>query len=246
MAFQQRNLIHMIYHLLLSGLALTGLSLAVHAQEPAPIPVQIRAVLHDPINPVANLFYTNKTGAIVPLDFRPQDLTEPLFMLPIDGSLVLYDKATIDPKKPAESLAASAKLPLEMKRAIAVIIPSPSDQKPAYRMIIIDDSEKAFSHGESLVLSLVKVELAIEAGEHKLLIHPGKITRVPPVKKVNDFSMAQTNFHYQQNESWVTFTERQLQYLDACRRLFIIHATPEALQPTVTTIMDVTQNPPPQ
>jgi hypothetical protein len=236
----------MIYQLLLFGLALTGLSLAVRAQEPAPTPVQIRAVLHDPINPVANLFYTDKTGAIVPLDFRPQDLTEPMFMLPIDGSLVLFDKANIDPKKPAESLAASAKLPLEMKRAIAVIIPSPSDQKPAYRMIIIDDSEKTFPHGESLVLSLVKVELAIEAGEHKLLIHPGKITRVPPVKKVNDYSMAQTNFHYQQNDSWVTFTERQLQYLDACRRLFIIHATPEALQPTVTTIVDVTGNLNPQ
>ena len=34
------------------------------------------------------------------------------------------------------------------------------------------------------------------------------------------------------------FTERQLQYLDACRRLFILHATPGALQPTITTIVD--------
>jgi hypothetical protein len=36
----------------------------------------------------------------------------------------------------------------------------------------------------------------------------------------------------------VVFTERQLQYLDASRRLFIIHATPGALQPTITTIVD--------
>ena len=61
---------------------------------------------------------------------------------------------------------------------------------------------------------------------------------MPPVTKVNEFNMAQTNFYYQQGEAWVVFTERQLQYLDASRRLFIIHATPGALQPTITTIVD--------
>ncbi len=161
-----------------------------------------------------------------------------MFMLSINGSLVLYDKATVDPKNPEASLAASTNLPKDMKRVIAVIMPSPSSKTLAYRMMIIDDSEKGFPKGESLVLSLVGVEIAVEAGEHKLPISPGKITRVPPVKEVNDFNMAQTNFYYQQKESWVTFTERQLQYLDACRRLFIIHVTPGALQPTVTTIVD--------
>ena len=61
---------------------------------------------------------------------------------------------------------------------------------------------------------------------------------MPPVTKVNEFNMAQTNFFYQQGEAWVVFTERQLQYLDASRRLFIIHSTPGALQPTITTIVD--------
>jgi hypothetical protein len=51
--------------------------------------------------------------------------------------------------------------------------------------------------------------------------------------------MAQTNFYYQQGEAWVPFTERQLQFLDVCRRIFIIHATPGALQPTITTIVDI-------
>jgi hypothetical protein len=36
----------------------------------------------------------------------------------------------------------------------------------------------------------------------------------------------------------VPFTERQLQFLNAYRRLFIVHATPGALQPSVTTIVD--------
>jgi hypothetical protein len=222
----------------LSILALVGLSLSAHAQAKE-APVQIRAVLHDPVHPTAELFYPNEAGTVVKLDFRPQDLSRELSILPVNGSLVLYDKAAIDPKNPAGSLAARVNLPPEIKRAIVVVMPAPEGEKPAYRMLLIDDSEKAFPGGESRALPLIGVETAIQAGEHRLPIHPGKITRVPPVTKVNEFNMAQTNFYYQQGEAWVVFTERQLQYLDASRRLFIIHATPGALQPTVTTIVDV-------
>jgi hypothetical protein len=91
------------------------------------------------------------------------------------------------------------------------------------------------------VLPLIGVKTAIQAGEHRLPVHPGKITRVPPVKKVNEYNMAQTNFYYQKGYSWVAFTERQLQYLDAYRRLFIVHATPGALTPKVTTIVDTSR-----
>ncbi len=221
-------------------LAVVGLTLSVKAQEKAaPPPVQIRAVLHDPVRPVAELFYTSENGAVVPLEFKPQDLTGVMLMQSLEGSLVLYDKATIDPKNPAASVAASVKLPPDIKRALVVVLPAPAGRKPAYRMLVIDESENAFPKGESRAISLISVETAIQAGEHKLPIHPGKITKVPPVRKVNEFNMAQTNFHYKQGGSWVAFAERQLQYLDACRRLFIIYATPGALQPTVTTIVDV-------
>jgi len=223
----------------LSILAVVGLSLSVNAQEKErAAPVQIRAVLHDPVHPVAELFYTDKTGAVVPLNFRPQDLTEALFTVPVNGSLVLYDKAAIDPKNPAASLAASVKLPPDIKRGIVVVLPSPAGEKPAYRMLVIDDSEKAFPGGESRVLALIGAETAIQAGEHRVPTNPGKITRVPPVRNVNEFNMAQTNFYYQEGGSWVAFTERQLQFLDACRRLFIVHVTPGATAPTVTTIVD--------
>lgn len=218
-------------------LGILGLSLAAHAQQAGPpAPVRIRAVLHDPARPIAELFYTDKGGVVTPLDFRPQDLSEPLYILPVDGSLMLHDKATVDPANPAASLAASVKLPPDLKRAVVVVLPSPAGGKPAYRMVLIDDSEKAFPKGESRALSLIKVETAIQAGEHKLPVHPGKITAVPLVKKVDEFNMAQTNFYYKQGEAWVAFAERQLQYQEAVRRIFIIHATPGAVQPT--TIVD--------
>jgi len=229
----------MLCKLSLAILAVIGLSLAGHAQEKQTSPpVQIRAVLHDPVHPIANLFYPDKTGAVIRLNFRPQDLTEALFTLPVNGALVLYDKAEIDPENPAASLAASVKLPPDIKRAMVVVLPAPDGEKPAYRMLVIDDSEKAFPGGESRVIPLIGAETAVQAGEHRLPVHPGEITRVPPVRKVNEFNMAQTNFYYQQGGSWTAFTERQLQYLDACRRLFIVHVTPGAVAPKVTTIVD--------
>jgi hypothetical protein len=229
----------MIPRFILTFFTLLGLSLACHAQQKDKAPLlQFRAVLHDPVHPIANLFYMDKAGTIVPLNFKPHDLTEALFTLPTDGSLVLYDKAHVDPENPAASLAASIKLPLNIKRAMILVLPSPEGKKPAYRMMIIDDSEKAFPKGESRVLPLIGVKTAVQAGEHKLVIDPGKFFRIPPVKKVDDYNMAQTNFYYQDGDSWIAFTERRLQFINACRRLFIVHATPGAISPTVTTIVD--------
>ena len=220
-------------------LALLWLPAAVQAQSnETATPIQIRAVLHDPVHPTAELFLLDKDGAGVRVELRSQDLSRPQLAQLVNGSLVLYDKAVIDPKKPEASLAATCKIPPNAKRGVVVILPSPAGSKPAYRMVFIDDSAKAFPKGESRVLTLLSVEAAIEAGEHKLPIQPGKLTNVPPVRKVNEYNMAQTNFYYKQGEAWTPFTERQLQFLDGFRRVFIVHTTPDALSPTVTTIVD--------
>ena len=199
--------------------------------------IQIRAVLHDPVKPTAELFLTDQTGAVVKLELRPQTLSRPQLTLPLNGSLVLYDQAVIDPKNPEASLAASCKIPPNTKRGAVVVLPSPAGSKPAYKMVFIDDSVKAFPKGECRILTLLPVEAAIEAGEHKLPIHPGVIATLPPVKKVDGFNMAQTNFYHKKGNGWTAFAERQLQYLEGFRRLFIVHATPGALQPSVTTIV---------
>jgi hypothetical protein len=215
-------------------------SLAASAQESGSSPVQFRAVLHDPLNTTANLFVSDITGTIIPLELRPKDLSSPMVTQTVNGSLVLYDKQAIDAKKPSANLAATCVIPTGAKRGIVIILPSPAGTKPPYRMMFIDDSVKAFPKGESRILTLLPIEVAIKAGEHNLPIHPGEIARLPPVKKVNEYNMAQTNFYYKKQESWTVFTERQLQYLDGVRRIFIVNITPGALQPNVNTIVDTT------
>jgi hypothetical protein len=225
-------------------LASIGLSPAIYAQEEnVTPPVKIRAVLHDPITQVAELFYPDKSGAVLPVNFRPQDISETMLMQPVNGWLVLYDKANIDPKKPEESLAGSVKLPPNFQQGIMLVMPAQKGAKPAYRMLLIDDSLNAFPGGESMVISFINLEVAVQAGEQKILVQPSSLARIPMPTKVNDYKMAQTNFYYQQKDgSSAVFAERQLQYIEACRRIFIIHATPGALQPTVTTIMDTNIN----
>lgn len=230
----------MIWKLSLHLILFASVSGALDGQDAEGVPpVQFRAVLHDPVRPVAKLFYAEKSGEVVPLEFSPKALTESLVTLPVNGRLVLYDKAVVDPENPTASLAASARVPANTRQMIVVVTPAPADEKLPYRLVIIDDSKKAFPHGESRILPLIGVEIGVQAGEHRVSVRPGRLTRIPPVKKVNDFNMAQTNFFYKRGDSWTVFTERQLQFIDACRRLFIVHATPGAVAPSVTTIVDI-------
>jgi hypothetical protein len=205
------------------------------------MPIQIRAVLQDPMKPTADLFVCDSSGSIVQLELRPKDLSSPLVVQTINDSIILYDKPTGDPHKTGSNLAATCKVPAGSKTGVIIILPSAVDTKPAYRVVFIDDSAKAFPKGESRILTLLPVEVAIEAGEHKLPIRPGEITRLPPVKKVDEFNLAQTNFYFKKQEVWSVFIERQLQFADKVRRIFIVHRTPGALDPTVSTILDASK-----
>ena len=201
-------------------------------------PVQVRVLLHDPVRPRAELFMADQTGGVAEVMLNPGNLSEARMTIPANGSIVLYDKVAVDPANPAASLAASAKMPSGTRKVIAVVTPAPAGAKPPYRMVLIDDSKKGFPDGESRVLSLVPVETAVEAGEHKLQLQPGKVTRIPAVKKHDEFNMAPTNFYYKEGSSWVPFTERKLQFLDVFRRVFVVYVTPGSTQPFVRTVVD--------
>lgn len=229
----------MITRIPLLVIATFGLLSTAGAQQGAgDAPIQIRVVLHDPAHPVVDFFVPDRSGATVKLDLIPASLSAAQVTKPLNGTVLFYDTAKTDPKKPLEHLAASVKIPSDTRKAIVILIPGLPNSQPAFRAVLIDDSAKGFPMGESRVLSLVPVETAIQAGEHRLQILPGQITSVPAVKKFNEFNMAQTNFYYKEGTSWVNFTERQLQYLEDFRRIFIIGVTPGANQPFISTIVD--------
>jgi hypothetical protein len=208
------------------------------AQPPPEVAVSIRAVLHDPTKPMSEFFAADQNGVVNKINLIQEGLSEARQIMPVNGFIVLYNTASVDPKKPEGKISATVKVPAGLRKTIAIIVPGPADKQPPFRVVLIDDSPNAFKRGESRAVSLVPVETALQAGEHKLQVEPGKIVSVPPVRKVNEFNMAQANFYYKEGDNWVAFTERQLQFLDDFRRIFLIHVTPGATQPFVSTVLD--------
>lgn len=207
----------------------------------AAVPVSLRAAYHNPVKPLAEFFIADATGAIVPLNLVGEMLSYPQITLPANGNLVLYRHKMIDPEKPQASVAASAKIPADWKKVIVLIFPAAAEADQAsYRMLLINDAPNAFKKGESRVVNLTQADTALQAGEHRVPVPSGKVTELPAVKNVNEFNMAQTNFYYKEADQWVPFTERQLQFLDTTKRIFLIYLTPGSTQPFVTTLVDNT------
>jgi hypothetical protein len=216
------------------------------AQSSGKTTVEIRAFLADPVNPVAELYVRGADEEMIRLDLVPGNLSEAQSVALNDGSLLLYESARIDPENPRENLAGSASLPDNARKIIALIVPSRAQAGPPYRILVLGDSPADFPGGESRIVNLIPRTAALHAGEHKLTVEPGKTAELPPVREVNGFNMAQTNFYYRKDESWILFTERQVKFLDEFRRIFLIHATPGAVQPSVTTVRDVAPAPAPE
>jgi hypothetical protein len=229
----------MIARILMLAITTFGLSPAVHAQDDKnTAPIQIRAVLHDPAHPVMDLFIPDQSGSAVKLDLRRANLSPAQMTSPVDGKILFYNSGVVDPNKPMENLATTLKVPPGLNRVIVILIPNPPDSKSAMRAVLIDDTAKGFPNGESRILSMIPVEVGIQAGEHRLRAEPGKVTRIPAVEERNEFNIAQTSFYYKKDDSWVVFTERQVQYLDKFRRIFLVSVPPGGGHPYITTIVD--------
>lgn len=211
--------------------ALMGTS---HSQETAGC--SLRFTLHDPINPVADLYVKNAAGEMEKIPFLPQALSQPMAVLPQDQTLLLYSKPEIDPKEPLKNLAARCEL--ACRRGMIVVIPAAPKSKLPYLVFALDDDSQNFGKGESRVLNVTQVEMAAEFGGAKYAIHPGKFSAINKVTKVNEFNMGQANFYYKHDDAWVLFSERQLQFLDNTRRLFIVYTTPGSTVPFLLTIAD--------
>ena len=204
--------------------------------------IVIRALLHDPVNPVAHLFVGKPGGTMSPVEFVYENFSKPVSAPVKDGNLSLFTTEIIDPEKPLASLAATAKVPAGTNSLIAVLVPS-GEEFPPYKMALINDEPSAFPWGESKALNLTSADFAIEVGEHKLLLPGGKLTAIPEVRKLNEYNRAQTNFHYKHEEKWLLAAERQMQYVKQLRRLFILYRAPSAVSPDVLTVVDQLQPP---
>jgi hypothetical protein len=210
-------------------------SLAADAQA---FRIKLRAVLHDPANPAAEFHVQGAAGSVQRLNLSLEGIGEAQEVTVVDGTLRLYSTAQVDPAKPLENLAASVKVPPNVKKAIAFIVPSGGQPGQPYRMLLFDDSPTAFPMGESRVINLSQQELAVRAGEHRKVVKPASIETLPRVTKLNDMNQAPTQFYQKSGAEWTLLSERPTQFTDSLRNIFLLYTMPNVPEAQVRTLID--------
>lgn len=211
------------------------------AQEPsATRKISLRAVLHNPLEPYAELWVTDAGGSLVRLNLALEGLTEAQTVSLPDGKLQLFSSDQVNPEKPLENLAASITVPANVKRAITFLFPAAPNAKPPLRMMLIDDGPAAFPKGESRALNLTPLALAMKAGEHSVKLPPAAVTRIPNVKNRNDLNQAQTEFYRPgaTGTEWILLAERPMQFTDNIRNIILMYQMPNVQEPQLRTLVD--------
>jgi len=219
--------------------------LTAAAQQPAATKRRLRAVLHDPISPFAELYVRDTAGTPTRLNLAMEGLTDAQTVSVQNGTLQLFSSATIDPAKPLAHLAATVAVPADVSQAIVFIFPAGADAKPPYRMMVLNDAAAAFPKGETRVLNMTKLQLAMKAGEHSVKLPPAAVSAVPKVTKLNDLNQAQTEFYRKgegENE-WLLLAERPMQFTDGVRNIILMYQMPNVEEPQLRTIIDTASTP---
>ena len=216
--------------------------LAAQAQDEAIRKVTIRAFLNQSTPAAGGLFVHDSPNSLTALDLTRGELPAGQMVALIDGKLTLFNTSSMDPQKLKGGVVGAVSVPPSIDHAIAIIQPR-GDGKPGYGVVLIDDSFSAFPRGESRVVSFTTFPTALQVGEHKIPAASGKITKVPVVKKVDAYNMAQTNFYYKRETAWIPFSESKLKYLDAYRQVFICSVRAGGKSPMLTTLIDDSKPP---
>ena len=222
---------------LLSLVAVLGLlPAAVSAQATARI--SIRTLLHDPLNPYAELYLKTPGGGIENLKVSVEGIGEAQEAAVENGLIRLFSAPRIDPAQPQANLAASTRVPADIKRAVLIVLPAGENANPPYRLMLMDDTPATFPYGESRVVNLTAETMAVEAGEHRLQCKAAAVTRIPKVAKVNDMNQAHTSFYQIRDGKPALFNERPTQYTDTVRNIFLLYLMPGVPDAQIRTLID--------
>ncbi len=211
---------------------------AAAAQGPAPARLRLRTLLHDPLNPFAELYVAGSKGGLERLNLAMEGLSAPQEVSLVNGTLQLFSSATIDPAKPPANLAATGAVTAGLKRVIVLIVPAAAGSKPPYKLLLLDDAPSNFPWGESRAINLTTTPLAVAAGELRVQVKPAAITAIGKVTKLNDLNQAPTRFYQKDGEEWVLFSERPTQFTDTLRNVFLLYTMPGVPDIQVRTLID--------
>lgn len=124
------------------------------------------------------------------------------------------------------------------ERQLVVFIPGARGANP-YRLLVIDDSEKAFPMGATIAYNLSSSAVRFSVGEHASDLKPGAHWLIPQPKKVNAMNQAGVVISFaDKSGKLVPVNSTRWLSTDQQRTLAIAYVHPETRQPTVNAYVD--------
>ncbi len=145
----------------------------------------------------------------------------------VDGKAVFYDAAS-----KGGSPVAIASIPPEIKNALIMFFPSPSDGGPSYSTSVLDFSPKGIPEDGLVVSNVSGMDARITVGEHKIQLRPGKTVPLARPNERNEYNMARLEIQTQRNGEWRTTTQTVIKFPIGLRQLFV--AYPDAGKESVS------------
>lgn len=118
--------------------------------------------------------------------------------IPADG-LIRIVRVTANPDKPSEPAyltLARARIPEDMSKALIILVPAPkSDSGLVYQTKVQNLAE--FKGGDYLYLNLTKVNVAVQLGDQRIGLKPGKtsIYKAPTLRQSTNTAVSYHYYH---------------------------------------------------
>lgn len=147
------------------------------------------------------------------------------------------DPVAGDPKALPYRIIAQSKI-ASGARQVALFLPSNKENSP-YTVRTIDESEKVFPMGSTLVYNLTSTETRITIGEHGKEIKPGGSALLPLATKVNDLNQTTVRVYLKTGaEDWKTVSSTVWRASKELRNLALAYIHPRTKKPTVNCFQE--------
>ncbi len=156
----------------------------------------------------------------------PDSFPSQKFRVPIvEGKIYFVNPAANDGKP-----VAIASIPRGMKNALVMFFPHPagSEEKTAYRTVVIDASSDGIPVDGALVMNLFGSDVRVVVGEHRILLKPGKTVGLPRPKKRNDYNMAAVVMQAEVKNEWKTMAETVIRFPPGQQQFFVSYPNPRS------------------
>ena len=202
-------------------------------------PVQCRFLSFGAGSDAGSVLATSDQGAMVTCPLSANELSKPIVCSAKDNAINFISESE---KKPVAKVV----IPAGIKSALLVFVPAPAkaaaeETQPSagWRVLVIEDTPKAFPDGGAFVANFYNKDIRFVIGEHRGMLHAAASHGYTMPAKVDEFNMAPVTFELQQGEQWRTASESMLRFVPGIRYLIFAYVDPASGRPRIRTVQDL-------